>query len=92
MSLFASVLAPPLRVTVDLVVTFCAGPALATGAELPTAAVMVTVDALLFTDPSFTVNAATYVPSMSATNLGFTAVASERAAVLPFGVFANVQV
>ena len=54
----ASALAEPSRVTLVPVVTFCAGPAFATGATLRIEAVMVTVAAALFTLPSLTMRLA----------------------------------
>ena len=62
-SLFASVLAAAVRVTVTVPlvrVTVCAGPALATGAELAADAVTVMVLVLLLSNlPSFTTKLAT---------------------------------
>ena len=55
----ASDLVLPSKVTTDPVLTFCATPALATGATLATAAVTVTEAAALLSDPSLTTNEAT---------------------------------
>src|SRR5205823_12642732 len=58
-------------------------PALATGLELRV--LIVTVAGALLAIPSFTISRATYVPKTSMTNVGCTAVGSERVAVLPGG-------
>ena len=55
----ASVLPVPVRVTTAPVVTLCAVPALATGAELATAAVTVIVLKELLSKPSLTTRLAT---------------------------------
>jgi hypothetical protein len=91
-SLSASVLPLPSSVTTEPVATFWSIPAFATGAELPVAAVIVTVSAALSTVPSFTVRLSTYVPSLSAVNVGLTTLALDKIAALPPGAEVNDQV
>jgi hypothetical protein len=73
------------------VVTFCAVPALATGAAFATDAFTVTVDAVLLTFPSLTTSDATYAPAISAMNVGIADVVLLNVAELPAGLLVNVQ-
>ena len=85
-SRLASVLREPSKVTTAPTVTFWLLPALATGAELATEAVMVTAETVLSTRPSLTISVKTYVPATSAVKVGLAEVAEDKVAVLPVGL------
>ena len=52
---------------------------------------MVTVSASLFSVPSLTTRLTTYIPALSTVKVGFTAVVSLNAALLPTGTEVNAQ-